>query len=145
MIRYALHCDKDHEFEGWFSSSSEYDEQAKSGLLSCPVCGSEKVEKAIMAPAIKTARKTEAQGEKTKLAMNAVAAKIRAEISKNCDHVGDKFAEEARAIHYGEKEARGIYGSVTPDEAARLADEGVEAHPLPDILVPETSKPKLNS
>ncbi|WP_427452937.1 DUF1178 family protein [Litorimonas sp. WD9-15] len=144
MIRYTLICDHDHEFEGWFSSSSDYDDQAKSGLLTCPICESVNVEKAIMAPAIKTARKVEARSEKAKMAMNTVAAKIRDEISKNCEDVGDKFAEEARAIHYGEKVARGIYGSTTPEESASLSEEGIEAHPLPDILVPEKSKPKLN-
>jgi len=144
MIRYALICDQDHEFEAWFSSSSDYDNQAKSGLLCCAICGTSKVEKAIMAPAVKTARKVEARAESAKLAMNSVAAKIREEISKNCEDVGDRFAEEARAMHYGEKNARGIYGSTTPEESASLADEGIEAHPLPDILVPEKSKPKLN-
>ena len=144
MICYNLICDKDHAFEGWFSSSSDFDEQAKTGLLSCPVCGSDRVEKGIMAPAIKTARKAEAQSEKARMAMNAVAAKIRDEIANNCEDVGDKFAEEARAIHYGEKDARGIYGSTTPEESASLSEEGIEAHPLPDILVPEKSKPKLN-
>ena len=144
MIRYNLVCEQDHEFEGWFSSSSDYDGQAASGLLSCPVCGTAKVEKAIMAPAVKTARKTEARAESARLAMNSVAAKIRDEISKNCEDVGENFAEEARAMHYGEKDPRGIYGSTTPEESNSLAEEGIEAHPLPDILVPEKSKPKLN-
>lgn len=144
MIRYNLICDREHEFEGWFSSSSDYDAQASGGLLSCPICESTAVEKAIMAPAIKTARKVEARSEQAKMAMNTVAAKIRNEISKNCEDVGDKFAEEARAIHYGEKDARGIYGSTTPEESASLSEEGIDAHPLPDILLPEKSKPKLN-
>jgi len=144
MIRYNLICAKDHEFEGWFSSSSDYDEQAASGLLSCPACGTKKVEKAIMAPAVKTARKVEARDEKAALAMTAMAAKIRSEIGKNCENVGSDFAEEARAIHYGEKPERGIYGSATPEETAELKDEGIEAHPLPDVLIPDADKPKLN-
>ena len=144
MIRYNLICAKDHEFEGWFSSSSDYDEQAASGLLSCPACGTKQVEKAIMAPAVKTARKVEARDEKAALAMTAMAAKIRSEIGKNCENVGSDFAEEARAIHYGEKPERGIYGSATPEETAELKDEGIEAHPLPDVLIPDTDKPKLN-
>jgi len=148
MIRYNLICAQYHEFEGWFSSSSDYDDQAKTGLLSCPVCGTKKVEKAIMAPAVKTARKTEARAQKNSenaaMAMNAVAAKIRSEISKNCENVGSDFAEEARAIHYGEKPERGIYGSATPEESAELKDEGIEAHPLPDAFVPDADKPKLN-
>lgn len=144
MIRYDLICALDHEFEGWFSSSSDYDAQAASGLLSCPVCGTSKVEKAIMAPAVKTARKTEARANDVTKAMKAVAAKIRDEISKNCENVGPNFAEEARAIHYGEKPERGIYGSATPEESAELKDEGIAAHPLPDVFVPEAAKTKLN-
>jgi len=144
MIRYNLICTHDHEFEGWFSSSKDYDEQAASGLLSCPICGTKKVEKAIMAPAVKTARKTEARDEKAAMAMTAMAAKIRSEISKNCENVGTNFAEEARAIHYGEKPQRGIYGSTTAEETAELKDEGIEAHPLPDVFVPDEDKPKLN-
>jgi len=145
MICYNLVCASAHEFEGWFSSSKDYDEQALSGLLSCPVCGTKSVEKAIMAPAVKTARKTEARKEtQAKVAITAVAAKIREEIGKNCENVGTDFAEEARAIHYGEKPERGIYGSTTPAESAELKEEGIAAHPLPDILIPATDKPKLN-
>ena len=144
MIRYNLICAQGHEFEGWFSSSSDYDDQAESGLLSCPACGTKKVEKAIMAPAVKTARKVKARDEKAAMAMTAMAAKIRSEIGKNCENVGSDFAEEARAIHYGEKPERGIYGSATPKETAELKDEGIEAHPLPDVLIPDADKPKLN-
>jgi len=97
-----------------------------------------------MAPAVKTARKAEARDEKAALAMTAMAAKIRSEIGKNCENVGSDFAEEARAIHYGEKPERGIYGSATPKETAELKDEGIEAHPLPDVLIPDAVKPKLN-
>lgn len=144
MIRYDLICALNHEFEGWFSSSSDYDAQAASGLLSCPVCATTKVEKAIMAPAVKTARKTEARTEDAAKAMKAVAAKIRDEIDKNCENVGPNFAEEARAIHYGEKPERSIYGSTTPKESAELKDEGIAAHPLPDAFVPKAGKSKLN-
>jgi len=144
MIRYNLICEHEHEFEGWFSSSSDYENQAQSGLLSCPICGTAEVEKGIMAPAVKTARKMESRSEKAAMAMTAMAAKIRDEIGKNCDNVGDNFAEEARAIHYGEKPSRGIYGSVTTEDSAALKEEGIEAHPLPDAFVPETAKPKLN-
>ncbi len=144
MIRYNLICEHDHEFEGWFASMSDYDEQAGSTRLSCPTCASTKIEKAIMAPAVKTARKSEARSEQAAKAMSAVAAKIRQEIDTNCDNVGDKFAEEARAIHYGEKPERGIYGSVTPEDSSALKEEGITAQPLPDAFVPDTAKPKLN-
>lgn len=144
MIRYNLICAADHEFEGWFSSSADYDDQAKSKLLCCPVCATSKVEKAIMAPAVKTARKSEARAENATKAMTEIAAKIRSEIGKNCENVGANFAEEARAIHYGEKPERGIYGSATPPETKALKEEGIAAHPLPDAFVPETDKTKLN-
>ena len=146
MIRYDLICAAGHEFEGWFSSSVDFDEQAKSGLLCCAVCGSSSVEKAIMAPAVKTARKSEARAENAAKAMTVMAAKIRSEIGKNCENVGTNFAEEARAIHYGEKPERGIYGSATPKETEALKEEGIAAHPLPDAFVPEadTDKTKLN-
>lgn len=144
MICYNLICASEHEFEGWFSSSSDYEAQAKSGLLCCPVCASAKVEKAIMAPAVKTARKSAARAENAAKAMAAMATKIRGEIGKNCENVGTNFAEEARAIHYGEKPERGIYGSATPYETDGLKEEGIAAHPLPDAFVPETDKTKLN-
>lgn len=144
MIRYDLICEFEHEFEGWFSSSADYDAQAKSGLLCCSICGTGSVEKAIMAPAVKTARKREARTEEAAKAMSAMAAKIRTEIGKNCENVGSNFAEEARAIHYGEKPERGIYGSTTPKESEALKDEGIAAHPLPDVFVPDTDKTKLN-
>ena len=144
MIRYNLICASNHEFEGWFSSSADYDAQADQGLLICPACGSPNVEKAIMAPAVKTARKSEIRAEKAVKAMTAMAAKIRDGIGKNCENVGTNFAEEARAIHYGEKPERGIYGSATPPETAALKEEGIAVHPLPDAFVPETDKTKLN-
>lgn len=141
MIKYNLICDRDHEFEIWFSKGSDFDEQAPKGLINCPICGSAKVEKAIMAPNVSTSRKKEAAAQKhaesLKL-MNAAAAKIRKEIEDNCDYVGGKFADEARAIHYGEKPQRAIYGEASPDEAAELQDEGVGIAPLPDILSPKS-------
>jgi len=146
MIKYNLICSHDHEFEVWFSKGSDFDDQKKDGLLLCPICADTEIEKAIMAPAVSTSRKKEAAAKKRDAAlsmMNAAADKIRKEIAEKCDDVGDKFAEEARAIHYGEKEERAIYGSASPDEAAELKDEGIGVAPLPDILVPKADK-KLN-
>lgn len=140
MIRYDLICVREHRFEGWFGHSSDYDDQCERGLLHCPSCGTSEVEKAIMAPAVRTARQTEKKAEAAKAAMTAVAAKIRDEIASNCEDVGSNFAEEARAIHYGEKPERGIYGAATPRESAELAEEGIVAHPLPDLLVPAKNK-----
>lgn len=146
MIKYNLICGADHEFEIWFSKSSDFDEQAPKGLIACPHCGMTQVEKAIMAPHISTSRKKEAIAEKSAkaaLMMKVAAEKIRKEISENCDYVGDKFTDEARAIHYGEKPERGIYGEATSKQAAELADEGVGIAPLPDILTPKT-KDEIN-
>lgn len=146
MIKYNLICEQDHEFEIWFSKSSDFDDQAPKGLIACPHCGVTKVEKAIMAPNVSTSRKKEATQAKREAAlsmMNKAADKIRQEISDKCDYVGEKFADEARAIHYGEKPERGIYGEATPKEAKALQDEGVGIAPLPDILAPKPDK-KVN-
>ncbi len=146
MIKYNLICRHDHEFEAWFSKGSDFDDQKKGGLLLCPICGDVEIDKAIMAPAVSTSRKKEAAAQKHKAAlsmMNAAADKIRKEIADKCEDVGDKFADEARAIHYGEKEERAIYGSASPRQAAELQDEGIAVAPLPDAFVPKADK-KLN-
>ncbi|HHZ08017.1 MAG TPA: DUF1178 family protein [Rhizobiales bacterium] len=134
MIRFSLVCDKDHDFEAWFRSNDDFDTQARRGFVECPACGSKKVGKALMAPAVSTGRKKEqialAMGEAQKRALaqlKAMAEKIR----ENADYVGDRFAEEARKIHFGESEARGIYGEATLEEARSLAEDGVEFMPIP--------------
>ena len=125
----------------------------KEGLLCCAVCASSEVRKTIMAPNVTTSRKKEQTREthqKSLSVMSAEARKmaeaVKAEIRKNCENVGDKFADEARAMHYGEKESRGIYGKASLREASELAEEGVSIAPLPDVYVPEESKSdkKLN-
>jgi hypothetical protein len=146
MIRYALICDRSHEFESWFQDSAAYDKQAKRGLVSCPACGSNKVEKAIMAPNIASSRKERVERaeppvkqEKTPVAMltpqeqevRKKLKELREHLTKNADHVGPKFPEEARKMHYGEIEQRSIYGEASPEEAKSLAEEGIEFHPLP--------------
>lgn len=150
MIRYVLKCSVGHEFEAWFSKGADFDVQSKKGLIICADCGSKSVKKAIMAPAIgRTSNdknnesaiselKTPSKGLSAEL-----AAKLRSEISKNCEDVGDKFVDEARAIHYGEKDERPIYGQASPKQAAELNSEGIHVAPLPDILVPKP-KSKLN-
>ena len=143
MIRYDLICAQDHNFEGWFSGSEDFETQRDKGLIACVICGSAQVDRAIMAPNISTSRHKEkiAVTQATQMKMvNEVADKIRKEIAANCDDVGADFAEEARAIHYGEKPERGIYGKATPREAAELIEEGVGVAPLPDILAPEAKK-----
>lgn len=134
MIRFSLNCDRDHEFEAWFRNNDDFDRQKKRGFVECPHCGSVKVEKALMAPAISTARRQ----EKMALAMNDMQKKALAEMKalseklrENADYVGDKFAEEARKIHFGETEARGIYGEATLEDAKSLAEDGVGFMPIP--------------
>lgn len=156
MIRYSLVCERKHEFEIWFKNSADYDKQSKRGLVTCPSCGSEKVEKALMAPSLgRGTRKgssdiavpaatppAEAPApaeSKAPVAMmspqerefRAKLKELRDHITKNAENVGGKFPEEARKMHYGEAEHRSIYGEASPKEAKELADEGIEFHPLP--------------
>ena len=133
MIRYALACDQDHEFEGWFGSSSDFDDQQQRGLTVCPVCGSADVRKQIMAPAISG---TKAKGESdTPAPMRAMMmeamSRVRQHVEDHFDYVGDSFAREARAIHEGRSEDRGIYGEATPKEVKALVDDGVNVAALP--------------
>ena len=133
MIRYALTCDHAHPFEGWFGSSADYDDQQARGLLSCPVCDSKAVRKQIMAPAIagtKRAQRDPAPAQMQAMMMEA-AGRIRRHVEENFDDVGDAFAKEARAIHEGKAEDRGIYGQATPKEVRELAEDGVPVAPLP--------------
>jgi hypothetical protein len=158
MIRYALICEKGHDFESWFQDSAAYDKQAKRGLVTCPQCGSAKVEKAIMAPRLSaTAKKRGAPIQAPAPAAETSATpapaapvamispqeqafrsklkELRDHLTKNADNVGPKFPEEARKMHYGEIEHRSIYGVASPEEAKDLSEEGIEFHPLP--LLPD--------
>lgn len=134
MIRFSLHCDRAHDFEGWFRSNDDFETQRKRGFVSCPECGSQVIEKALMAPAVSTSRKQDKialvigdEQRKMLAALKEMSAKVR----ENAENVGDKFAEEARKIHFGETEARGIYGAATVDEARGLAEDGIDFLPLP--------------
>lgn len=133
MIRYALICDHDHDFEGWFGSSSDYDDQQARGLLECPMCGSRGVKKQIMAPAVAGTKKTvrEAEPAKMQAMMMEAASRIRRHVEENFDDVGDAFAAEARAIHEGRAEDRGIYGQATPQEVRELVEDGVPVAQMP--------------
>jgi hypothetical protein len=157
MILYRLRCSKGHEFESWFKDSKTYERQEKKSVIGCAVCGDSKVKRAIMAPRIGKKGKVKAEVEAPAEAaapaavptpaqqqMAALASKmpkelrealmkVRSEVEKNCEHVGDKFAEEARKIHYGESDKRGIYGETSDEEAEALAEEGIEFGRLPWI------------
>jgi len=155
MIRYSLACERGHEFESWFANSSAYDKQAKRGLVACPMCGSTKVEKAIMAPRLARNDTTidvpapapapavppaapAPQGTEPVAMISPQERELRTKLKelrdhlvKNADNVGRKFPEQARKMHYGEIEHRSIYGEASPQEAKELHEEGIEVHPLP--------------
>ncbi|OHB39079.1 MAG: hypothetical protein A2882_08620 [Phenylobacterium sp. RIFCSPHIGHO2_01_FULL_70_10] len=132
MIRYALACEHGHEFEGWFGSSSDFDDQQARGLLECPVCDSKSVRKQIMAPAVAgTKRNTPDLPPKARAMMMEALGKVRRHVEENFDYVGDAFAREARAIHEGRSEDRGIYGEASPAEVKALVEDGVPVAPLP--------------
>ena len=167
MIKYQLICDNEHDFEGWFSSSSAYEEQLAKGYVDCPVCGSQSVKRALMAPNLnspKTRQNPElpalpkadeiaseispkdmsaAENPLAKLSPQDQAAvmgaamsalrDIHTKVKKDFTNVGDKFADEARKIHYGETESKPIYGTTTQEEREDLADEGIVFHHLPDL------------
>ncbi|RVU16370.1 DUF1178 family protein [Methylobacterium oryzihabitans] len=153
MIRYALACDAGHDFESWFPSSASYDEQKARGLVTCPVCDSAAVTKQLMAPALGRGAREKSlpvpvEAPATPVATPPPAApvqlmseperQVRAmlkalheHVARTADHVGPRFAEEARRIHYGESEERAIYGEASPKEARALLEEGIAIQPLP--------------
>ena len=133
MIRYALACEHEHEFEGWFGSSADYDDQQSKGLLECPVCASKAVRKQIMAPALSGVCKTaqDEAGPPSQAMMMEAMGRLRRHVEDNFDDVGDAFATEARAIHEGRAEDRGIYGQATGAEVRELVEDGVPIAPMP--------------
>ncbi|MCW8305766.1 DUF1178 family protein [Acidiphilium sp. PA] len=152
MIHYQLQCANGHEFDGWFKSSASFDRQAARHLLECPSCGTNAVERAIMAPRIggKSRAPAETPPDPTPPAahpsptppataitgpmpaeMRALLARVRREVEAKCDYVGPAFAAEARRIHDGEAEPRGIYGEATEAEAEALAEDGITVGRIP--------------
>ncbi|MEE7503015.1 DUF1178 family protein [Methylobacterium mesophilicum] len=145
MIRYSLVCDAGHGFESWFPSSDSYDTQAARGLVTCPVCDSAKVSKALMVPSVARTDRERApapvpaprtEAPVTMIAeperqMRAMLRALREHVVANAEHVGSRFPEEARKIHYGEAEGRSIYGEASPAEARALIDEGIEVAAIP--------------
>lgn len=152
MIHYALRCEAGHEFDGWFKDSATFEKTAAKGLLECPFCASTRVTRALMTPAIAGGRREEPAAEAPATpppaapekavagpippALYAALARLRAEIERTCEYVGPAFAEEARRIHEGEAERRGIYGEATPEEAEALREDGIEVQSIP--WVPRT-------
>jgi len=153
MIHYDLRCSAGHEFDGWFKDSEAFAKQAKAGFVQCPVCGGTEVSKQLMAPAIpkkgRTRAKdvppptvpapaapaaqatTQAAGGPVPAQVVALLQRMRAEVERHCDYVGKEFAEEARKIHRGESDSRGIYGEASEADAEALREEGIEVARIP--------------
>lgn len=148
MIRFTLCCAQDHSFEGWFRSNEDFDTQSEARLIECPMCGSSSVSKALMAPSVSTSRTQESRKSSSKpedqdvltlshgqnqqeiMAQMRILAK---KLKDGAEYVGDKFAIEARKIHDGEADARGIYGEATIAEAQGLAEDGIDFLPIPSF------------
>ena len=135
MIRYSLKCSDDHSFDSWFASADAFEKLNSSGMVACPVCGSDKVEKTLMAPRVTPGRK-KAHAEATPLSTpmseaEAAIAKMRKHVEENSDYVGLSFAQEARKMHDGEVESRPIFGEAKMEDAKQLIDDGVPVAPLP--------------
>lgn len=138
MISFNLVCTQGHEFEGWFSSSAAFEEQKADGTVTCPHCGATEVSKTLMSPnigvrenhSVKAAADPKSTGE-----MVEFLRQMRKYVQNNADYVGEKFAEEARKIHYEETDPRGIYGETSAEDAKALIEEGIEVFPLP--VLPE--------
>ena len=144
-MKFTLVCHENHEFEAWFRSNEDYETQAKRGFVECPHCGSTHVQKALMAPSVATGR---SKDERQQTVMMAAAQMAQAEyitqlreltnkVKEQATDVGEKFPEEARQMHYGEKDAAPIYGQAKPKEVEARIEEGVEIMPLPDLPDPE--------
>ena len=144
MINYSLICKQEHKFEGWFRTSEDYEIQLKKNLISCPNCNNTVIQKALMAPAVKSSKKLNDKKNETSNNLDNKAVigdsdlrmalrNIRTYVEKNCENVGDKFANEARLISKGKKKPRGIYGKVDKNEAEKLLDEGIEITAVPWI------------
>jgi hypothetical protein len=129
MILFALRCASDHEFEGWFRDGAAFDRQSAGGKIACPQCGDTAVTKAPMAPRVARSRSAEVTPSPAQL--RKALQELRRHVETNCENVGERFAEEARRIHYGESDPRGIYGEASADDAKDLAEEGIEVNRIP--------------
>lgn len=135
MIVYRLICAAGHEFDSWFRNGAAFDRQSAKGLLSCPDCGSNDVSKAVMAPRLNRGVGNDVVPVPPEIAAREALRQMRRMIETECEHVGERFAEEARAIHEGTAEKRGIYGQAKPEEAESLREEGIEFAVIPWISI----------
>ncbi|HXP77067.1 MAG TPA: DUF1178 family protein [Stellaceae bacterium] len=126
MILYTLRCAADHEFEAWFRDGATYEAQSAAGEIACPECGDVEIEKAPMAP-----RVARSKAEPSPADVRRLLQQVRKHVETNCEYVGDKFADEARKIHKGDADKRGIYGEATDAEHRELTEEGIDVHRVP--------------
>ena len=134
MIKYSLRCSEGHEFEAWFSNSAAYETQVAARQILCPNCGSDRIEKALMAPNVMSGRSRETElGPNPQAEIVAMVRKLREHVAQNSEYVGPRFAEEALKIHNEEAEARGIHGEASDQDVKLLKEEGVEFYPLPAL------------
>ncbi|CAA7617686.1 DUF1178 family protein [Magnetospirillum sp. SS-4] len=133
MILFELRCTRQHHFEAWFKDGSTYDSQAATGGVACPVCGDTGVEKAPMAPRLAKGRGAALDLQAAAGEMRKVLGEFKRQVQQGCDYVGERFPEEARKIHYGDVEARPIYGEASAEEAGKLEEEGVCLRRIPWI------------
>jgi len=131
MIQFALKCDKDHQFESWFASSAAFEKLQNSHMITCAVCGSSNVQKAVMAPRVSTAKAKQTPLSAPANAAEQAMSELKRKIEANSDYVGNNFATEARAMHDGSAPERSIYGEAKPEEARKLIEDGIPVLPLP--------------
>src|SRR5215204_901412 len=129
MILFTLRCSSGHEFEAWFRDGDGFEAQQKAGEIACPDCGETQCEKALMAPNIARSRKNAPPMSPAQ--MRAALVELRRQVETNCDYVGERFAEEARKIHYGEADPHAIYGEATAEESHELTEEGISFGRIP--------------
>lgn len=140
-MKFSLHCDNDHRFEAWFRSNEDFDTQVRRGFVECPQCGSIHIAKALMAPSVATGAAKDARKQAVMVAAGQAMRRdmldkmreITRQVKAQADDVGERFPEQARKMHYGEQDAKPIYGKASTDEVESLLDEGVEIMPLPDL------------
>jgi hypothetical protein len=134
MILFTLRCAHSHEFEGWFRDGDSFEAQQQAGEIACPECGDASIEKAVMAPRLARSKETGPSPAQFRAAL----VEMRRQIESKCDYVGERFAEEARRIHYGEADAHGIYGEASEKESRELADEGIKFGRIPWVPTPDS-------
>lgn len=134
MIHFKLICHEAHEFDGWFRNNADFEKQQKTNFLTCPTCGSGKIEKMLMTPAVTGTKKRFSMGlnEKQRTMLENIQNFTR-QMRANADYVGDQFSEEARKIHFGETKPRTIYGEASNEEVESLLNDGIDIIPLPEL------------